>query len=68
MELGCDDEKMCRDLYIKSKDNIQYIKSYLMPFTDGVDEARHYMQQAITDNDKQKIGDVLFPEMEQEII
>ena len=25
MELGCDDEKMCRDLYIKSKDNIQYM-------------------------------------------
>ena len=39
-----------------------------MPFTDGVDEARHYIQQAITDNNKLTIGDVLDPEMEQEIV
>ena len=68
-ELGCDDEKMCRDLYLNDKDNIQYIKSYLMPFTEGVDEAIHYVQQSMTDDiqNQTNIGNLLDPEMEQEI-
>ena len=40
-----------------------------MPFTEGVEEARHYVQQAMADDIQQTkdIGDVLDAEMEQEI-
>ena len=46
-QLGGDDEKKCRELYLENKDAIQYVKSHLMPFTDGVEEARHFVQQAM---------------------
>ena len=40
-QLGCDDEQKCCELYLKMKDAIQHVKMHMMPFTDGVDEARH---------------------------
>ena len=49
-QLGADDEKKCRDLYLKKKDAIQFVKSHLMPFTQGVEEARHYVQEAMTED------------------
>ena len=39
----------------------------MMPFTDGVEEARHYIQEA-TKDDNNNIGDELDPEQEKEII
>ena len=68
-QLGCDDEKKCRELYLRKKDTIQHVKTHLMPFTDGVDEARHFVEEALKD-DRAKandIGDVLDPEQEMEI-
>ena len=35
-ELGCDDEKKCRDLYLENRENIQYVKRHLLPFAQGV--------------------------------
>ena len=68
-QLGCDDEEKCKNLYLKDKENIQYIKSIMMPFTQGVEEARHYVQQAMEDNPQKSntIGDELDVEMEKEI-
>ena len=40
-QLGCDDEQKCCELYLKMKDAIQHVKMHMMPFTDGVDKARH---------------------------
>ena len=68
-QLGCDDEKRCCELYLKKKDAIQHVKMHIMPFTDGVDEARHFVEEAMKD-DRAKpndIGDVLDPEQEKEI-
>ena len=68
-QLGCDDEKKCCELYLKKKDAIQNVKMHMMPFTDGVDEARHYVEEAMKD-DRAKpndMGDVLDPEQEKEI-
>ena len=69
-QLGCDDEEKCRELYLKSKNSIQIVKSYMMPFLEGVEEARHYVQEAMkVDNQPTgNIGNVLDAEMEQEIV
>ena len=37
-QLGCDDEEKCRELYLKNKDAIQFVKMHMMPFTEGVEE------------------------------
>ena len=44
-ELCCDDEKNCRDIYLKKKDNILYVKRHLLPFAQGVEEARYYVKR-----------------------
>ena len=45
-ELGANDEAKCRDLYFQNEEAIKFVKSHLMPFAQGVDEARHYIEQA----------------------
>ena len=66
-QLGCDDETKCRNLYLSKKDDIQFIKSLMMPYAQGVEEARHYVQEA-QNNDRTNVGDRLDPEQEQEIV
>ena len=69
-ELGCDDEDKCRKLYFDNKEAIQFVKKHLMPFAQGVEEARHYVEQAMQDDGRdngRNIGAVLDPELEQEI-
>ena len=65
-----DDEEKCKKLYLKKKDAIQVVKSYMMPFTQGVEEARHYVQQVMEEGGEatNNIGDELDPQQEQEII
>ena len=43
---------------------------HMMPFTEGVEEARYYIQEATKDErtSTNNIGDELDPEQEQEII
>ena len=68
-ELGCDDEQKCRELYLENFEAIQFVKSRMLPFAQGVEEARYNVQQAMQ-NDGQvsaNIGEVLDPEQEQEI-
>ena len=69
-QLGCDDEKKCRDLYLRKQEAIQHVKMHMMPFTQGVEEARHYIDQAMKDEQSREntVGDVLDPEQEKEII
>ena len=67
-ELGCDDEDKCRQLYFDKKDSIKYVKSHILPFAQGLEEARYYMEE-ITKNeeDKRNIGEDLDPTLEQEL-
>ena len=69
-QLGCDDEKMCRELYLKKINAIQSVKKLLMPFTEGVEEARYYVDQAMKEEraSENNIGDLLGPEQEMEIV
>ena len=69
-QLGCDDEEQCRELYLQKKEAIQIVKSYLMPFSEGVDEARHYVQEAMKEENQPSVnfGNLLDAEMEQEIL
>ena len=53
---------------MRKKDSIQFVKSLMMPFTDGVDEARHYVQEAMKNDKEGDIGEQLDPEHEQEIL
>ena len=67
-DLFCDDEEKCRALYLKEKDNIQYVKKHLMPFAQGVEEARYYVQEALKESRQESnMGNELDPELEQEI-
>ena len=68
--LGCDDEVKCKKLYFSKKDDIQFVKKLMMPFAQGVEEARHFVQEAQKNerDAKSNIGNVLDPEQEQEII
>ena len=54
-DLGCDDEVKCTKLYLKKYDSIQYVKKNTMPFAQGVEEARHYVQQAMNDERSTKV-------------
>ena len=68
-ELGAHDEKKCRDLYLMKKEAILQVKSRLMPHTEAVEEARHFVEEAIKEMRTQNnnIGDELDPEQEKEI-
>ena len=70
-DLGSEDEQKCKALYFKYKDAIQFVKSHMMPFSQGIEEARYNVEQAMhNDNQEQedgKIGDILDAEQEQEI-
>ena len=67
-QLGCDDEKKCRELYVKKQKDIEFMKKHLMPFAQGVEEARHYVQEArnIDGNADNNVGNELDPTLEQE--
>ena len=69
-QLGCDDETKCRELYFKKKDAIDSVKRLMMPFMQGVEEARHYVEAAKQDENERSnnIGNELDPEQEQEIV
>ena len=66
-ELGANDEEKCLSLYMENQDAIKFVKSKLMPFAQGVEEARLYLEEANEEANNKKIGEVLDPEMEQEI-
>ena len=69
-QLGSHDEEKCRKLYIEKRDAIQFVKRHTMPFAQGVEEARHYFQQAM-DLEKEatkNVGNELDPQLEQEVL
>ena len=69
-QLGANDEEKCLKLYLKKKDAIQFVKSKLMPYTQGVEEARHYLDEVMANEtaSTKNIGNELDPEQEREII
>ena len=65
-DLGCDDEDKCRAIYLRRQTDIQLVKKLMMPFTQGVEEARYYVQKAMENNiDDPKVGNELDPELEK---
>ena len=68
-DLGCDDEKKCRDLYMSNKENIDFVKKMMLPYVDEVDEARYYVEQA-NENEQRvhNIGDTLDSKLEQDVL
>ena len=61
-ELGCDDEKKCRELYFQNRENIQYVKKHLIPYAQGIEEARYYVQEAMKNEENtQNIVNLLDP-------
>ena len=69
-QLGANNFEKCLDLYLEKKDAIQFVKSKLMPYTQGVEEARHYLDEVMADETAatKNIGNELDPEQEKEII
>ena len=68
-QLHCDNEDECRKLYLSKRDAIQYVKSHMLPFAQGVEEARYYVEEAVKEsNSTNSIGNELDPELEKEII
>ena len=69
-QLGANDEQKCQELYLRKQDEIQFVKKLMMPFTEGVEEARHFVEQAMEEvrQSRDNIGDALDPEKEREIV
>ena len=69
-DIGSDDEEMCKNLYLKNKEAIQFVKSHMLPFSQGIEEARYNVEQAQLNDEKKEeddnIGDILDPEHQQE--
>ena len=68
-QLGANDEEKCLNLYLEKQDAINLIKSYMMPYAQGVEEARFQVEQAMKDEaaSTRNVGDTLDPEKEKEI-
>ena len=68
-QLGANDEEKCLNLYLEKQDAINLIKSYMMPYAQGVEEARYQVEQAMKDEATStcNVGDTLDPEKEKEI-
>ena len=62
-------ESQYRKLYLEKKEDIQFVKSYMMPYLEGVEEARFYVQEAMKEEERSNhpIGDELDAEQEKEI-
>ena len=67
-EIGANDEELCIKLYIDKEEQIQSVKSYLLPFAKGVEEARQNVKDANEEGDTKHstIGKILDPEQEKE--
>ena len=67
-ELGSNDEDKCKQLYIQNEVAIQEVKRILLPYAQGVEESRHFAEEALQENEGEKsnIGNILDPEQEKE--
>ena len=66
-ELGPNEEEKCRNLYQDRQESIQYVKSKLLPFAQGIEEARFYMEQTTNyDENSHQIGNILDGQNEQD--
>ena len=64
-ELGADDEQKCLVNYLENETGITFVKQHLLPYMEGIEEARHYVEESMADQNN--IGKILDPEQEQEI-
>ena len=67
-ELWPNDENKCLELYMERKEEIEYVKKHLMPFSDGVQESRDLVEAIEQATKDQDIGNELDPEYEQELL
>ena len=66
-DLGSNDDQRCIELYHELKDDIDYVKSKIMPYTSGIEEARYYMEETAKNNEsKISVGDILDSQNEQD--
>ena len=66
-ELGSNDDQKCIELYLNLEEEISHVKSKIMPFISGIEEARYFMEEAAkTEKFKTSIGDFLDPQNEQD--
>ena len=69
-QLGANDEEKCLELYLRKEEAIQFVKSYMMPYAQGVEEARYRVEEAMKEGttSSKNIGNELDPEQEKEIV
>ena len=69
-QLGPNDEEKCTELYLEKQEAIQYVKSYMLPYAQGVEEARYQVEQAMKEGTRssKNIGNELDPEQEKEVV
>ena len=69
-QLGANDEDKCRKLYLEKQKDIQMVKSFMIPYAEGVEEARYMVEQSKQDgaSSSKNVGDQLDPEQEKEIM
>ena len=67
-EIGANDEDLCIKLYLDYEEKIQMVKSHLLPFAKGIEEARQNVKAAMEEDDTRNntIGNILDPEQEKE--
>ena len=64
--LGSHDEVKCQTLYISHKESLQNVKQILLPYAQGVEKARYYVEEAFNE-ERSNIKNILDAEKEQEI-
>ena len=69
-QLGANDEEKCTELYLEKQEAIQFVKSYMLPYAQGVEEARYQVEQAMKEgtSSSKNIGNELDPEQEKDIL
>ena len=62
--------KINAEIFIwKKKESIEYVKKHLLPFAQGVEEARYYVEESLkNDREKSNVGNELDPTLEQDIL
>ena len=65
-ELGANDEIKCMEKYFENEQSINFVKKHLLPYVEGIEEARTYIQESL--ENQSNIGNLLDPEQEQEIV
>ena len=66
-ELGANNEELCTNIFLNYEIDIQFVKSHLLPYAKGVEEARQNVEEAMKEMHiiNTEIGNILDPENEK---